>query len=217
MVIAPSSNASAVRIREAALRLFSERGAVELSISELADAAGVARGTIYNNIEQPEALFTQLAADLAREMVARVEASMQGLDDPAARVATGLRLFVRRAHEEPHWGRFMVRFAASDELLRNMMDEPPVRDIVRGMETDRFRIDAGKHAALVAILTGTTLSTMHAVIAGRQAWREGGANAAELLLRAAGLTPAEARRVANADLPALAELAPRTRTKRSAP
>lgn len=199
------------------MRLFSERGAVELTVSELADAAGVARGTIYNNIERPEALFGQLAADLAREMMARVEVSMRGLDDPAARVATGLRLFIRRAHEEPHWGRFIVRFAAGDGLLRTMMDEPPAHDIRRGVDEARFRVEPGKHAALVSMLTGTTLSTMHAVTTGRQTWREGGANAAELFLRAAGLTPAEARRLANADLPALAGPATRTRTKRSAP
>ena len=40
--MAPQSTAEQ-RIHDAALRLFAERGATQLTISELADAAGVAR------------------------------------------------------------------------------------------------------------------------------------------------------------------------------
>src|SRR6476659_3407004 len=111
------------KIHQAALRLSAERGAAAISISELADAAGIARGTIYNNIADPDALFSDVAAGLAGEMVIRTEATMAAIDDPAARLATGLRLFVRRAHEEPDWGRFIVRFTLTDGALQGMMDK----------------------------------------------------------------------------------------------
>ena len=193
------------RIHDAAVRLFAERGASDVAVSDLADAAGVARGTIYNNVARPDALFGEVAAHLAYEMVQRIEASMRGIEDPAARLATGLRLFVRRAHEEPHWGRFVVRFAASEDPLRAMMDEPPARDIRRAIDAGRFKIDSSRLKAAVALLNGAALSAMHGVIAGHQTWREGGSHAAELVLRAFGLPSAEARRLSETTLPPLAK------------
>ena len=38
------------RIYKAAVRLFAEKGATQLNVSDLAQEAGVARGTIYNNV-----------------------------------------------------------------------------------------------------------------------------------------------------------------------
>ena len=61
-------NAAQKRIHEAALKLFAQKGTTEISVSELAQAANVARGTIYNNLEQPEHLFQQVAAQLAESL-----------------------------------------------------------------------------------------------------------------------------------------------------
>ena len=46
-----------VRIHRAAMQLFAENGGRQVTVSELAAAAGIARGTIYNNFESPEQLF----------------------------------------------------------------------------------------------------------------------------------------------------------------
>ena len=97
-------SAAVHKIHDAATRLFSERGARDISVSDLAEAAGVARGTIYNNIADPEALFDQVASKLLHDMHVRVGDSMRQLKDPASRIATGIRLFIRHAHEEPAWG-----------------------------------------------------------------------------------------------------------------
>jgi hypothetical protein len=48
---------------------------------------------------------------------------------------------------------------------------------------------------------------MHAVLAGQRTWREAGSDASELLLRALGIPPTEARDIARAELPPLAEAA----------
>lgn len=207
----PPLSAAQARIHAAAVRLFAERGGSEVTVSDLAEAAGVARGTIYNNVARPEALLGDVAAHLAHEMLTRTEASMKGVEDPAARLATGLRLFVRRAHEEPHWGRFVARFAAGEETLRAMMDEPPARDMARAIATGRFKIEQEKLHAAVALLNGAALSAMHGVLAGHQTWRDAGSHAAELLLRAFGVAPAEARRLAEAPLPPLAVADPLSR------
>lgn len=202
------------RIYQAALRLFAENGGGEINVSELAQTAGIARGTIYNNIEAPEKLFGEVAAALSHEMIARTEATMQGLEDPALRIATGLRLFVRRAHEEQDWGRFLVQFSLGQAALQAMMREPPARDIARAIDAERFKSDHAQVPALVTMLTGATIAAMNAVIRGDQTWRDAGSATAELFLRAGGMTRTEARRLAHVDLPQLTTAALETRTKK---
>lgn len=196
------------RIYQAALRLFAENGGNAVTISELADTAGIARGTVYNNITEPENLFGEVAASLSREMLARTEATMHDLADPTRRIATGLRLFVRRAHEQPDWGRFLARFALSNAALQDMMRGAPARDIEQAIEEGRFKTESSRAPALVTMLMGSTLAAMSAVTRGDQAWREAGTATAELFLRAGGVAPSEARRIAQAELPLLAS-APR--------
>ncbi len=211
----PASGARA-RIYGAALRLFAERGGDALTVSELAEAAGIARGTIYNNIRKPENLFGEVANALAAEMVARTEVAMAQMQDPAVRIATGLRLFVRRAHEEKDWGRFLVRFALAHSALQNLMAGPPARDIANAIAQGRFKADATSVPALITMLNGTTMATMHAVIEGEQTWREGGSTAAELFLCAGGLARREARKMSRETLPALPEVPRKKQTKATA-
>ncbi len=203
------------KIYRAALRVFAENGGSDITISELAEAAGIARGTIYNNIDEPEKLFGKVSSALSHEMINRTEATMRDLDDPARRLATGIRLFVRRAHEEQDWGRFLVRFAFGQAAVQAMMREPPARDIRDAIAAKRFKVDASYAPTLVAMLNGSTMAAMSAVIRGDQTWREAGSMTAELFLRAGGLAPTEARRIAREEL---APLAPaqreETRTRR---
>ena len=199
----PSPNGAQSRIYRAALRLFAETGGAEISVSELAQAAGVARGTIYNNLKHPENLFGDVASALSHEMIGRVELAINGLKDPAERLATGIRLFVCRAHEDHDWARFLVSFAANHQALRSMMREPPARDIALAIELGRFKIDRAKILPLISMLSGSTLSAMNSVIMGDQTWRDAGTDTAELFLRAGGLSAAEARRVSRCELPSL--------------
>lgn len=191
------------RIYRTAVRLFAEAGKSDISISDLAQAAGMARGTVYNNLDRPENLFGDVVSMLSREMLERTELAMSALTDPVERLATGIRLFVRRAHEEHDWGRFLVSFAASHEVLTDMMRQPPARDLERAIATGKFKLEAEKLPALVSMLGGSTLAAMKAVIEGERAWREAGSDIAELFLRAGGVSPGEARRVAQRELPPL--------------
>jgi len=192
------------RIYNAALRLFAENGGSEISVSDLADAAGIARGTIYNNVSEPKNLLGEVAAALSQEMLQRTEATMKDFADPVERMATGLRLFVRRAHEDHDWGRFMVQFTLSHAALRGVMREPPSRDIALAIDAGRFKIVADQIPAFVSMLTGTTIAAMNTVLRGEQTWRDAGSSAAEFVLRAAGISGAEARRIARKELPLLA-------------
>jgi len=201
------------RIQQAALQLFAERGTSDISISDLAEAAGVARGTIYNNLDKPEELFGQVATDLAKEMYARSVASMSGITDPATRLALGIRMFARRTHEEPDWGRFIVRFSQTDSIFGEMMGEPPTLDASRAIETGRYKLDASYLPSVVGMIGGAGLSSMRLVLDGTMTWRDAGSQTAEMLLRAFGLPAREARDIARMPLPPLAEAPAPGKTK----
>jgi AcrR family transcriptional regulator len=195
------------RIHVAAMQLFAERGVTKVNISELATAAGVARGTIYSHIPDIDGLFEDVAAQLAREMTARVVAGIAGISDPARRLAIGVRQYIRRAHEEPLWGRFMTRFGLSPALTQELLASDPAADLQAGVESGRYRIGREQLAAMVGLLAGGTLAAMVPVLDGRSTWRDAGSDAAELLLVALGVSRDEARALATAELPPLPQLA----------
>jgi len=196
-----------IRIHEAAVRLFAQRGTTQASVSELAQAAGVARGTIYNNVANRDSLFEEVAVAVADEMHARVDASFRNLEDPAHRLARGIRLFVRRAHDEPDWGRFIVRFAVTTASLSAMLSGQPARDLKAGLEGGRYRFREEQLTSVVAAVAAATISAMSLVLDGEKTWREAGSDAAEFTLRAIGVPIDDARALASAELPPLPDTA----------
>jgi AcrR family transcriptional regulator len=192
------------RIHAAAMKLFAESGVTKVSISELATAAGMARGTIYSHVPDVDRLFEDVAGQLAQEMTERVVAGFAGISDPAQRLAIGVRQYIRRAHEEPLWGRFMSRFGLSPAVMRAVMSSEALTDFETGVASGRYRIAPAQIPAMVALLAGGTLAAMLPVLDGHGTWREVGADTAELLLAALGLDREEARALARSELPPLA-------------
>jgi len=199
-------SAAQKRIRKAALELFAEKGTAAVTVSELAAAAGVVRGTIYKNVASPEHLFETIAAQLAEEMDQQIVASYRGVEDPALRLAIGIRLYVRRAHEEPHWGRFLVQFAMTNKSLREVWHGPPVQDLTLGIEGGRYDIQPAQVPAALGVIAGSTLAAIVLVLDGLRTWRDAGTDVAAMVLRALGLGREAAAELASRPLPDLAEL-----------
>ncbi|MDO7867263.1 TetR/AcrR family transcriptional regulator [Nocardioides jiangxiensis] len=196
-------NATERRIHDAAVRLFAERGHTELSVSDLASEAGVARGTLYRNVESVDGLYEQVRMQLAIDVHERVNEVMgaSGITDPALRLATGIRLLVRHAHENPAMGRFFVRFGLTDESLREMLSGPPLRDLNEGIDAGRYTAERGRDLSIASMIMGTTVAAIWMALEGHQGWREASSDAAELILIALGIAPGEARALATTPLP----------------
>jgi AcrR family transcriptional regulator len=188
------------RIHQAALRLFAERGVTQITVSDLAEAAGIARGTIYNNLATVDSLFEDVATQLTAEMGLRVDATLAQTSDPANRVANGMRLFVRRAHEDPLWGRFLVRFAPTTPTLRTVLEGGLTDDLRRGVEMGLFELRGDQLASAVTMLSATALGAMSLVLEGHRTWRDAGSDTAELVLRALGVPAEDARVIATSEL-----------------
>jgi len=191
------------RIHEAALQLFAQKELVDVNISELAQKAGLARNTIYKNLDSIESLFETVATELASEMNERVAKSADPDFDPAQRLSNGIRFYIRRAHEEPYWGSFLVRYAASHVSLQALWEGPAVRDVLEGLANERYTFRQDQLVSAIGLIGGAVLIAISLVLQGHRTWRDAGADTAEFVLRALGVPLDEARSFATAPLPEL--------------
>jgi len=194
---------SQLQVYRAAMQLFAERGVSQVTVKDLAQAAGVARGTIYNNFSNIDQLFEDVAGNLAHDMNDRVIRSCGETTDPAIRLATGMRLYARRAHEEPDWGRFVIRFGLGVVSMRHMWDGQPMEDLRAGINQGRYSIQKDQLPSAVSLVAGAVIGACFLVQEGIKTWREAGSNAAELTLTALGVPRHEARAIAFGKLPRL--------------
>lgn len=203
------------RMREAAIRLFAEKGSTQVSMSELAQAAGVARGTAHNNLESPDAFFREIASELADEMNDRITLSSEGVGEPARRLALAIRFYIRRAHEEPDWGRFLLRFAISEQALQAFWLGQPVQDLANGQQSGAFQFRPDQIPSAISFIAGSVLGAIMLVLDGHRTWRDAGQDAVEFALRAIGVPGGAARDLAISDVPPLRELpAPTIRSRK---
>lgn len=191
------------RIHDAAIRLFAEKRVEEVNITELAQFAGVARGTIYNNLNSVKSLFEDVASHLSAEMNERVAKSANPDMQPAERLANGIRFYIRRAHEEPHWGSFIVRYAASNATLQQMWNGPPMHDLLSGLASDKYNFRQDQLQSAMGMIGGSVLFAALLVLQGHKTWRDAGSDTAEFVLRALGVPADVAQTIAVQELPLL--------------
>jgi hypothetical protein len=134
-------------------------------------------------------------------MTRRVK-ELRGYRRPGTTDGVGVRQYIRRAHEEPRWGRFMNCFGFSNATMQALWATDPMANLQAGIESRRYLIitatdhgsghDRWRHAG------------GHAPGArGHGTWRDVGSDTAELLLIALGLTREEAFALARVPLPSL--------------
>ncbi len=97
------------RIIEAALGVIAERGPDAPVIEDFIQAAGIARGTFYNHFKTTEELLTATSSWLEDALIDRIESVIGDFDDPVRRAATGMRLWLHLARQDPVFCAFVVR------------------------------------------------------------------------------------------------------------
>lgn len=193
-------NNAMFRIHQAALRIFAQDGGTSLSVSDLARRAGLSRGTIYNNLDDPSTLFDAVCDMTAREFREAILGACADMDDPAEKISAAIRLTVRRVHDDTDWGRFIARYAMLEPRLGSFWADMPAQELRRGLASGRFAIHRNQIASITATAGGATFGAMSLVLDGRRTWREAGSDTAEIILRGLGIEKAEARNITQVDL-----------------
>lgn len=200
-------NAATLRIHQAALRLFAEHGGTSLAVSDVAREAGLSRGTIYNNLSDPAGLFSSVCDTVAEEFTTSILDATRDMADPAEKISAAVRLCVRRVHEEPHWGRFIARYAMLEPRLGSFWGTMPADELRRGLISGRFSFHRDQVASITASAGGATFGAMTLVLDGHRTWRQAGSDTAEIILRGIGLDRAEARDITQKELDPLPKMA----------
>ncbi len=192
-------------IFRAAMKLFGQSGSEQLSVSDLAEAAGLSRGTIYNNLDNPNIRYDDLTPALARDLEDLIRQSFQGIDHPADRIAIVVKTVIKRAHKEPDWADFVKRYVLVDSELQGFWAKLPADELRRGRDIGLFDFELGEISSVTSVMGGSALIGMLYVRQGVKGWRESGAEIAELVLRSVGMSKDAAREHARVALPEISD------------
>lgn len=127
------------RLLSTALHLVATQGPAATTIDDVIAAAEVSRGTFYKYFPSPEALVQEVALKLATDLVHLADPIVREREDPAERVACGIRLVSRLALHHPAAAGFLVQLGWPDTEGNNLLLDFVRRDLTRGMKEGRFR------------------------------------------------------------------------------
>lgn len=127
-----------MRLLATAVRIGAEKGPAALTIDDIVVGAEVARGSFYKYFPSIDALLTEVATQIANEIIRLAEPVVQQLEDPAERVACGIRLVSRAAVERPAVAAFLVRLGWPDVRGPDMLLDFVRRDLAAGIRQRRF-------------------------------------------------------------------------------
>ncbi|MEI5011648.1 TetR/AcrR family transcriptional regulator [Streptomyces sp. PmtA] len=187
----------------AARQILAESGHTSASIHAIAERADVGFGSFYNHFTGKRDLFDAAVADALEEYGQAVDERLHGVDDPAERVAGGIRLSARMAESYPEIMRILCHSQLGRMCAGRGLAPRAKRDVTQGIASGRFTV-VDPVIALTA-LNGSLLALLELWFSQPEADSDEAAGVmAEMLLHMLGLSPDEARDLARRPLPAAA-------------
>lgn len=180
------------QLMQAARALCADRPLESVTIDDLVNEAGVAKGTFYGHFEHLPDLQAAVADELAQELDDLLQPFRLQLAHPIERIAAGCAAFIREALQNPAWGSLVARSAWA---------LPSVASAARANLREDLRLATAK-GLLGAItpdlgfqvVSGILLQAMRA--AGERRLSPSDAPAmVEAILRALGIASAEAHAI----------------------
>jgi AcrR family transcriptional regulator len=148
------------RILAAAVRVFATQDRYGLVIEDFIRAAGVSRGTFYNYFPSVDALFEATSRWLEDDLMVSIETELAALADPVDRLATGVRLWLKKAETDREW----CAFVAQNDRRGDNVDQSVLRDLADGRDAGAFRFASIEAAR--DLLVGTVREAMVRLAAG---------------------------------------------------
>ncbi len=152
------------KLVESALFVFAEKGVDASVIEDVIAAAGVSRGTFYNYFRTNGELLAAAIDELGNEVVDVIESRVKATPSPAARLFTGLRLYMGAARRFPLFAKFITRAGPQALGPDNLVYKYIPVHIAQGIEAGEF-VDAPVRAALDMVV-GAGLIALARISAG---------------------------------------------------
>lgn len=134
-----------------------------ITINNIVETAGVAKGSFYNHFQDKEGLAAVVSSAIREEIEQTVSNSNKNVTDPAYRIARGYCQHIKLAVNNPQRAMIMMRSAE----IATTSDENPLNndihlDVEDGIKSGRFSTRCDE-AGLILIM-GATIFTMVRVI-----------------------------------------------------
>jgi AcrR family transcriptional regulator len=126
------------KLVENALLVFADKGVDASVIDDVIKAAGVSRGTFYNYYRTNAELQLAAGDELGNEIVQQIEAKTRDEPSPAARICTGVRLYLRAAQQFPLFTRFVARLGLAAVGPENLVFRYLPAHLEEGMAKGEF-------------------------------------------------------------------------------
>jgi AcrR family transcriptional regulator len=142
--------------------LLAHGGVDGLSVDEIVAAADVAKGSFYNHFVDKEMFAREIGAAVRRQAEQAIAAANAGIDDPAARLARALCVFVNFAIEHRDSAQVLWRLNSG----ATMADAPANHDLRLEVERAR-RTREFAHLDVetsLLLIMGTVVITMRHVL-----------------------------------------------------
>ena len=180
---------------EAGRALFAQRPVDAVSIDEIVEAAGVAKGSFYNHFLDRDALVREVAHLARVELEGAIRRINAGIADPAARTVRGFCAAVRFAVDDPADARTLTRLFAGATSPSSPINSGLSGDITAGLVQKRFSIPTADVGVMTVIgLAQAALS--RALDEGAPAAETIARQLGAVLLRGLGVDGAEAEALA---------------------
>jgi AcrR family transcriptional regulator len=177
----------------AARRLYAARTFDSVTVDDVVNAAGLAKGTFYVHFDDLDDLKSIVADELAREFDDLLQPRRLSLHDPLERIAAGCGAFIDQALHDPAWAALIARGAAAMPDIARVARGRLNEDIRRAAATGRLH-DVTPDLAFEFVL-GITLRTMQSAAEGRLKPKHAPSIVGGIL-RAIGVTAEEAQQIA---------------------
>jgi len=122
-------------VLDVAARAFAERGFHDVSMDEIAAAAGVSKPVVYSHFESKDGLYEAVLLHAGDELAERVRGGATAADAPEERLWGGILAFVETVEEHPDWWLLTRRAAVAGEpfvgMARRVGDE--ITELISGL------------------------------------------------------------------------------------
>ncbi|WP_244955991.1 TetR/AcrR family transcriptional regulator [Rothia nasimurium] len=120
------TNKTQLKLFEAAMDIMSEGGPTATTVEDIAERAGVSKGTVYYNFGSKKTMIDQLLQYGAKLLLAEMTTVASNHDDPREALRSALHAAIIYLSEHPGFARLWV-----SELWRAGADWSPTTDLIR--------------------------------------------------------------------------------------
>ncbi|UHD45257.1 TetR/AcrR family transcriptional regulator [Aureimonas altamirensis] len=178
---------------KAGFEVMARKGTAAGSIDDVVRQAGVARGSFYKYFSSMDELTHAVGVAVADEVILGLEPELTSMEDPALRLATGVKSVLRMVEEHPMLGRFLVRAGWPVEMSSGLLLEKIGGAVNEGIELKRFV--SMPTSVAIALVGGVVLGCTQLIIEGASAESMSDA-AVAVIMRGLGFGTSDAELIA---------------------